>query len=134
VTRLWVDANVILRFLTGEPQALAEKAAHLMARAERGEVVLVLPALVIAEILWVLKSFYQRTIGEIEGVLVPLMTADGLEVEDRDLLIEAIGLAREKNVDFVDAILALRAARSGEPVCSFDGDFKHLPAAWAPPT
>jgi hypothetical protein len=27
VTRLWVDANVLLRFLTGEPKDLAGKAA-----------------------------------------------------------------------------------------------------------
>jgi predicted nucleic acid-binding protein len=129
-----VDANVLLRFLTGEPKGLAAKAARLMARAEAGEVVLVAPALVIAEVLWVLKSFYQYTIEEIERVLVPLMTAEGIEVEDRDVLIQALGLAREKNVDFVDAVLALQAARHGEPVCSFDGDFKVLPAQWVTPS
>lgn len=127
MTRFWADANVVLRFLTGEPVELAEKAARLMARAERGEIVIVLPALVIAEVIWVLKSFYRRSLDEIAEVLIPLMSADGIEVEDRDLLIQAVELAREKNVDFVDAALALRAARSGEPVCSFDGDFKRLP-------
>lgn len=127
MTRLWVDANVVLRFLTGEPAELAEKAARLMARAEGGEVVIVLSALVIAEVIWVLKSFYRRSLKEIADVVIPLMSAVGIEVEDRDLLIQALELASEKNVDFVDAALALQAARRSEPVCSFDGDFKRLP-------
>jgi predicted nucleic-acid-binding protein len=132
VTRSWVDANVVLRFLTGEPADLAEKAGRLMSQAERGEIVIFLPALVIAEVLWVLKSFYRYSLAEIADVMVPLMSADGIEVEDRDLLIQAIELTRDKNVDFVDAVLALQADRRGEPVRSFDGDFKRLPGRWIP--
>ena len=134
MTRLWVDANVLLRFLTGEPEDLAGKAARLIARAERGEVVLVLSSLVIAEVFWVLKSFYRHSLEDIAAVLVPLMSADGVEVEDRETLIQAVELARDKKVDFVDAALALQAARRGEPVCSFDGDFKRLPVQWRAPS
>lgn len=38
MSRLWVDANVILRFLTKDPQDLAERSARLMAKAEKGKV------------------------------------------------------------------------------------------------
>lgn len=134
MTRLWVDANVLLRFLTGEPKELAGKAASLMGRAESGEVTLVVSPLVVAEVVWVLKSFYRHSLEDIAGVLVPLMSADGIEVEDRETLTQAIELARDKNVDFVDAALALQAARRGEPVCSFDGDFKRLPVQWTTPS
>ncbi|HYH46980.1 MAG TPA: PIN domain-containing protein [Thermoanaerobaculia bacterium] len=128
--RIWVDANVLLRFLTGEPKDLADKAARLMSRAEKGEIVLVLFPLVLAEVVWVLKSFYRHSLDDIADALVPLISADGIEIEDREAWIQAIELARDKNVDFVDAALALQAARRGEPVCSFDGDFKRLPAEW----
>jgi predicted nucleic acid-binding protein len=132
--RLWVDANVLLRFLTGEPSDLAERAARLLGEVEEGKTVLVLPPLVLAEVVWVLKSFYRHPMPEIVKVLVPLLSTDGIEVEDRDLMIHALELAREKNVDFADAVLALQAARHGERVCSFDRDFKRLPATWiAPP-
>ena len=134
MTRLWIDANVLLRFLTGEPKELAGKAASLMGRAESGEVTLVVSPLVVAEVVWVLKSFYRHSLEEIAGVLVPLMSADGVEVEDRETLTQAIELARDKNVDFVDAALALQAARRGEPVCSFDEDFKRLPVQWTTPS
>lgn len=133
MTRFWVDANVLLRFLTGEPRNLAEKAVRLIARVEKGEIVLFVSTLVVAEVIWVLKSFYRRSFGEIAEVLLPLMTAEGVEVEDRDLLIRAVELIRDRNVDFTDAVLALQAARRGESVCSFDGDFKRLPVEWVSP-
>lgn len=132
--RLRVDANVLLRFLTGEPKDLAERAARLMVRAERGEVVLVLSPLVVAEMVWVLKSFYHRSYEEIAEVLVPLLSAAGLEAEDREMLIEALELTRKRNVDFLDAVLALQAVRKSETVCTFDKtDFKRLPAEWISP-
>ena len=132
--RLRVDANVLLRFLTGEPEPLALRSARLMRPAEDGEVLLVLSTLVVAEIVWVLKSFYRRSLGEIAEVLVPLLSADGIEAEEKELLIGALELARDKNVDFVDAVLALEASRAGETVCTFDAkDFKRLPATWISP-
>jgi len=134
VTRLRVDANVLLRFLTGEPESMAERASRLVRRAEAGEVLLILSPLVVAEMVWVLKSFYRRSAAEIAHVLVPLLSADGLEVQDREVLTGALELARDKNVDFADAVLALEAVRSGETVCSFDEtDFRRLPAIWLPP-
>lgn len=132
--RLRVDANVLLRFLTGEPEDMAARAARLMARAEAGTVVLVLSPLVVAEMVWVLKSFYRRSHADIARVLVPLLSADGVDAEERELLVRAIELARDKNVDFADAVLALQAARSQEPVCTFDeNDFRRLPGRWVLP-
>lgn len=83
---------------------------------------------------WVLKSFYGHSYADIAGVLVPLLSADGLDVEQREIMIRAIELARDKNVEFVDAVLALQAVQSGETVSTFDKtDFKRLPAAWTTP-
>lgn len=132
--RLRVDANILLRFLTGEPESLAQRAARLIRRAEAGEILLVLSPLVVAEMVWVLKSFYRRSAGEIAEVLIPLFATDGLEVKDREILVGALELARDKNVDFVDAILALESVRDQETVCSFDEtDFRRLPATWMSP-
>lgn len=132
--RLRVDANVLLRFLTGDPEDQAHHAAELMRSAEAGDVLLVLSPLVVAEIVWVLKSFYRHSYRDIAEVLVPLLSADGLEVQEREILIRAIELARDKSVDFTDAVLALEALRDGETVCTFDAkDFKRLPAAWLSP-
>ena len=132
--RLWVDANVILRFLTGEPETMARQVLQLMARAERGEVVLFISPLVLAEVIWVLKSFYKYSMGEIRGTILPLISADGIEVADRDLTVRAIELASDRNVDFINAYLAVHAAQSKEAVCTLDeSDFNRLPVAWVLP-
>ncbi len=134
MTRLWVDANVVLRFLTGEPEEMAVQAARLMKRAEGGEFSLFISPLVLAEIIWVLESFYRYSMGDIAEVILSLVAAEGIEVEDREQTLQAVELARDRNVDFVDAYLAVQAARQGEQVCTFDeADFKRLPATWIMP-
>lgn len=133
--RLWVDANVLLRFLTGEPPAMAEESRLLMTRVVSGEVRLKVTPLILAEVLWVLKSFYGYGLDRIRNALVPLLAAPGIETEDRDLAVAALALAAEKNVDFVDAYLSLRAQAAGEAVCTFDAtDFRRLPSRWTLPS
>lgn len=57
--RLWLDANVVVRFLVHDPPELGDRALRLMWRAETGEVRLHLTHLALAEVFWVLKSFYR---------------------------------------------------------------------------
>ena len=132
--RLWLDANVIIRFLTGEPVDHHAKTVRLMARAERGEVELVVSDLILAEVVWVLRTFYKFSMEQIAEVLLAFVSSPGIHASDPELQIRAIELARDKNVDFVDAYLALTAAARREPVCTFDKtDFKRLPASWVQP-
>lgn len=47
---------------------------------------------------------------------------------------ELIELAWDQNVDFIDAYLAVQAAKRGEKVCTFDEtDFRRLPVDWVIP-
>jgi len=132
--RFWIDANVIVRFLTKDPPDMAKQAAKLMERAEKGELILIVAPLVLAEVVWVLKSFYRHPLVEICKVLLLFISAPGIETLDRDLIIHAIELTRDQNVDFADAYLALLAARQNEQVCTFDQtDFQRLPVKWVLP-
>jgi predicted nucleic acid-binding protein len=134
VTLYWLDANVVLRFLTGDPEEMAREARGLFERAEQGEVALFLPVLVVAEIVWVLHSFYDHDLPAIDETLSGFLTAPGIEAEDLDVVLESLHLAATRNVDFVDAYLAARATREGAPVCTFDAsDFERLPATWRRP-
>jgi predicted nucleic acid-binding protein len=82
MTDFWVDANVLLRFLTGEPPELAERALRLIQRAEKGEVNLKLSPIVVAEIVWVLSSFYRYSRTQIAEVLLPLIASDGISCDE----------------------------------------------------
>jgi predicted nucleic acid-binding protein len=107
----------------------------LIKRAEAGQVKLFVDRLVAAEIIWVLaSSVYRFSMSRLAEILVPFFSSEDLEVEDRSLIIGAIELSRDKNVDFIDAYLALKAAALDEEIATFDrSDFGKLPARWRIP-
>lgn len=132
--RLWLDANVVLRLLTGIPESMAQRSLKLVKRAEKGEVLLILSSLIVAEIVWVLKSQYRRSSSEIAEVLIPFLHSDGLEAEEKEILVRSMELSRDRNVEFIDAYLSLKAQEAGQEVCTFDEtDFKKLPSRWVAP-
>ncbi len=129
-----LDANVVLRFLTGEPEDMAERSRKLMQRADRDEIKLKLSPLVVAEVYWVLNSYYEFSREKIAQVLGKLIRAQGIETAEVELIGEALELAAEKNVDFIDAILSLRAKKEQVKVVTFDReDFKKLTVEWVEP-
>lgn len=130
----WVDANVLLRFLTGDPPELAGRASGLLEEAERGGVPLRVHSVVVAETVWVLQSFYGYSKGEISGTLAPLLEHPALRVEGAGTVIRALEAMASTNVDFADALLAATARSRGEGVASFDKDFRKLDVQWREPT
>jgi predicted nucleic acid-binding protein len=125
---VWVDANIFVRLLTDDPPELAAKAEALMSRAARGEVLLLVPVVVIAEVVWALVSFYRHERPKIATGLRLLITADGVAVEGADGVLDALTLMADHNVDFADAYLAAMASSRAEEVATFDTDFKRLGA------
>lgn len=123
---LWLDANAILRFLVNDHEEHARRVEGLLERAERGEVQLVVTALVIAECTWVLKSFYKRDRVEIAEGLLRFLAADGLTLPEEDAVLEGLRLMLTRSVDFADAYLAACAKGRGEAVASFDLDYRKL--------
>lgn len=133
MTELWVDANILLRLLTGDPPELAQRALKLFQKAEEGEVTLKLSPIVVAEIVWVLSSFYKYSRTEIAEVLIPFATAEGIVLEEAEQVIAALNQMARVNVDFIDAFLAEIARREGETIVSFDRDFRRLDIPWMEP-
>ncbi len=122
--RAFVDANVILRFLTGDPPDLADRAQSLFTEVDTGETVLVLEEIVVAETVWVLQSFYGYEHGVIAQVLSEIVSRDGIETGDRAGLLTALHLYAARNVDFADALVAVRMGEAGvSQIYTFD---RHL--------
>ena len=123
---VWVDADVVLRLLTGQPKGQAQAAAALMARADAGELRLRLCPLVVAEVVWVLTSTYDAPRERVSDVLTSFLASCGLVVDEGMLLVAALAQIADQRVDFVDAYLAAKARLSGAPLATFDGDFDRL--------
>ena len=126
MTTAWLDTNVIVRFLAKEPPAMAHRAERLLAKAQAGEIVFRLTPIVVAEIVWVLRTIYGRGSKEIATTVGALLRADGIITDQRDTLLEALDVMAEQRVAFPDAFIAVSARQASEPVCSFDRDFDRL--------
>lgn len=121
-----MDANVLLRLLTDDPPAMAERAVALAERAESGEILLRIAPLVVAEVVWVLQSFYGHDKRKIADAVTALLAARGVDAVDGDTVLAAVETMATNNVDFIDAYLAQISCAAREPVCSFDEDFRRL--------
>ncbi|MEK7864169.1 MAG: PIN domain-containing protein [Chloroflexota bacterium] len=126
MTRVWVDANILLRFITRDVPAQNSRVRSLMQRAADGDILLRIPSVVVAEVVWVLASAYKLDRRTIAGTLRELAIADGIEIEEQDVVLDALRLMESANVAYVDAYLAAKARRHGEPVLTFDSDFRRL--------
>jgi predicted nucleic acid-binding protein len=121
--RLLVDTNVLLRFLTGEPKAQAERARNLFNSAAAGEVVLEVPPVVVAEVCYTLESFYRVDRRELVDTLAALLSRRGVKVLEEAVVFDALKRLKEFKVGFADAYLAASAGAEKIEVASFDRDF-----------
>ena len=114
-SEMWVDSNVLLRLITGDPPKQAEEAAQLAEYLDRGILTLRVPSIVFAELCWVLESFYGKHPTEIAKVLTQLTEVKGLEVEEKEIVLEALRDYDEQHVDYIDAYIAAKARHSKCP-------------------
>lgn len=120
-----VDANLILRFLTGAPESQATLAAEFFQNGEDGAFAVSISPIVVAETVFVLTGkTYGCSREVVSDQLTRFLTNPAFCVEDSSVLLDALRLFGEKNVDFVDAYLAADALASGTAVASFDRDFR----------
>ena len=128
MSKAYVDANVILRFLLDDPPEMASAAAQLFETAVANNLSLIVDDVTVAELVWVLKSFYKQEIGTIGAVLRDFLLQDGIELSDQSTILYALSLFETKNVDFIDALLAARMQKTGiKNIYSFDKHFDRLP-------
>ena len=88
--KLWLDTNVIIRIITGDPQEMAQEAEDMILKVEMGELVLRLSAIVVAECCWVLESFYEAQPTDISDTLLKFTNAIGVETEEKPVVQQAL--------------------------------------------
>ena len=118
-----VDTNVLVRFFSGEPPAMAEKARRLIERADIGEITLVVIPIVVAEVYFTLESFYEMEPKAVAEKLIVFLQCRGIETLEQKQVLDALRRCRNRKAHFVDAYLAATAAAENYPIASFDRDF-----------
>ncbi len=105
-----IDANIIVRYLMKDNVALSPKAAGILERVEAGETVVLCDPVNLAEVVWVLRSFYRMPRPEICHGLESLLKMEGFLVPNKDRYLLALRLFAESVGHFGDAC-ACAAAR-----------------------
>lgn len=115
--RAFLDTNILVRHLTGDPPAQAKRATAFLAAGHE----LILPDLILAEVVYVLESYYAHPRGEIAEAARSLLAFPSVAASDHELLLRAIELYEDERLDFADAYVCAAAELSGfGAVASFD--------------
>ena len=121
--RYLIDTNILLRFLTGEPPAMAAAARKLFSRAQSGEIILEVSPIVAAETFYTLLSFYRVERKTAAEKLSLLLQQRGVKLHDAPQVLAALSRLQTANIGFADAYLIAGALKEGVPIASFDRDF-----------
>jgi predicted nucleic acid-binding protein len=120
----FVDTNVLIRHLTGDPAHQAARATRLLSQADQ----LLLPDPIVAETVYVLESFYEVPRARAAELVRAIVAFPGIGVADEPLLLRALEVYEVHRLDFADAYLIAQAEASGvNAVVSFDKRIERVP-------
>ena len=114
---VFVDTNVLIRHLTGDPPELAERATAYLA----DEPELLVADLIVAETIYVLESFYEAPRLQIAAAMRSLLALGSVVTIDPATLLRAFEVYEVDRLDFAEAYLVAVAESSGVGrIASFD--------------
>ena len=113
----FVDTNVLIRHLTGDPPELAARATAALASGEE----LLLADLVLAECVYVLESFYEVAREQVAGLMRAAIALPAIRVVHEAPLLRAIEVYELDRIDFAEAYLVAQSEATGvKEILSFD--------------
>lgn len=113
----FVDTNVLVRHLIGDPPKMAARATAYLQRESE----LLVADLMVAETIYVLESFYEVARPEISEAMRALIVMESVSVVDAPLLLRAVEIYEDDRLDFAEAYLIASGESTGVmQVASFD--------------
>lgn len=119
----FLDSNVIIRYLIGEPESMAIKARTVIESAQK----LMIPVHILAETGFVLESFYKAARSDIVDILMGLIQRQNILIHSlpKSLALDALRMCRNsRRNSFADALLwAIVANSERKGLYTFDESF-----------
>mgnify|MGYP001587983227 CR=1 FL=1 len=123
----FLDTNIFLRHLTGEPPDQAGGATALFEKIERGEITVTTSLIVIFEATFTLERFYKQKKENIRGMLLPLLELPSVRIKGKRQLQKVFALYVDHNISFADAYHAIFMQQNKlKEIISFDKDFDKI--------
>lgn len=114
-----LDTNIILRYLVGDNKSQQDEAIKIFKEAERGKRKLLVKPIVIAEVCFVLESFYKKTREDIAESMKVFLSQKWLKIEDKSELL-SMWPWYLKDQHFVDSYLLSCATTNKYKIATFD--------------
>jgi len=118
---LYIDANIILRYILNDHAELSSKAKDLI-----NENIVETPIEVICEVVYVLTQTYGIARKDIADTLLDFYENTNCILPHREAVIRGIKYFGEKNLDFVDCILAGYHEAENITIHTFDAKLEKL--------
>lgn len=125
-----LDTNILLDFiLKRSPQRVKKIRTFLTENYVDSQ--FFVSIVIIAEIIWVLKSFYKRSRTETVSILEKILKTNQIKIcecESENVIEKTLNNYKKYNISFVDAYLgALYSTGNYKSVVTFDNDFNKIP-------
>jgi predicted nucleic-acid-binding protein len=127
---LFLDTNVMVRYLTNDDRERARRSRRLLRQAEQGTLTLVTSEAIIVEVVRILNlpTHYDLPREQVAVIVATLLGSPGLEVSAKSTYLRALELWAGSMVDFVDALsVAHMEQQQIATIASFDRDFDRFP-------
>ncbi len=122
-----VDTNIFLRLLLWDDSVKAVACKKLFERTLKNKEILITTPLVIAEIVWVLEKTYKYPKSKIADAVLTILATENIQIENKNVLMESVGLYKLKNIDFIDAFnVVTMYEHDASVIYSYDSDFDKL--------
>lgn len=97
-----LDANIIIRYLEADNLSLSPKAKKLFSRGEKGKIKIYLDEVIIAEVVWVLSSFYEQSRQAISTKLITLLNPKWITNPRKKLILATLNSYSVSNLSYID--------------------------------
>lgn len=124
---IFIDTNIFLRYFEREDESTYRNVEMLFHEIVNGNIMGISTSLVIAEVIWVLKKFYKWDKEEICHNVELILKTPNIRFNQRSVIVKAINLYRDKNINFIDAYnYSYMKANGIDKIYTFDRDFDKL--------
>ena len=122
-----IDANILLRFLTNDVPAQAQRCETLLIEVQKGNCLVFLADITLADVIWTLEKYYKLPREDIRLAMTRIIELKGLQLANKAQALTALDHYVEKNVDWTDSFMAAQlTARGIKEIYSFDKHFKRF--------
>ena len=126
MTEIILDTNILLRHFLGDIPDQSQKATKIITELEESQTIGFLSILVINELIWILKRFYNLPRKTYVPQILKILQINNIKILEikKELLIKILQNMKKREIDFTDVYLAEIA--NNRKIVSFDKDLQRL--------